>query len=485
MKPYRQTIISVLLFFSANAQEKPGIQNSNYSSTNSIFLNPSSTVDSRTYIQVNLAGASAYLMNNVMYFPKFSLWSTLANGAEDPEQSTLKLKKFLQMTASVEGPAFVISKRNYGAGIFVRARSVGELKGVPYKLTELFLNLDEKPLDAYPQELDVKRLRVSNMTWVEYGLNFGWMVKKRQNTLIAIGGNLKYITGVNVAYGNIIRLQGSLIDTTISGNLDARVRYNQAGWATGRGVGMDFGFTYKKMLGIVDSYYANSTRSNCKYIDYKYKIGISLKDVGAVRFKKGTTQVYVNGSGVFNPGGGVNYEDQFRANFNAAINNNPILSSLPTALSAQFDYNFENKIYLNATILKNMVPGRAVGVQGADLLYIAPRFELRNFEVSLPLAFRKYMYPQLGLAFRIRSFVLGVDNLFPLIIKKKTYGAGVYFNLGFSFFRNPACKTTVRRVDDCAPGFSLFKKNKKKARSSNKKQRLGGKKRRVFQSGGL
>jgi len=35
-----------------NAQEKLGISNSNYSSTNSIFLNPSSSVDSRTYMQL-------------------------------------------------------------------------------------------------------------------------------------------------------------------------------------------------------------------------------------------------------------------------------------------------------------------------------------------------------------------------------------------------------------------------------------------------
>lgn len=472
-------ITGLLLDLSAHCQEKPGIYNSNYASTNSIFLNPSSSVDSRTYMQANFIGFSAHAMNNLMYLPKFSLWNAIGGELQDPEQSTLKLKKFLRLTASVEAPAFVISKNTFGAGIFFRARTVGEIKRVPWQLTNLFLDLNSNS-DQFPVELDVRRLRVSNMSWVEYGGNFGWMFRRRKNDLTTVGANLKYITGINVAYANIIRLEGVANENEINGELDARLRYNQPAWAAGRGVGIDLGFTYKKMLGLIDNYYVHSIRSGCKVVDYKYRIGVSLRDLGAVRFRKGTTQIYAKGSGVFRPDTNLSYEEQFNLNFNSATNNNPILASLPTALSVQFDYNFENHIYLNATVVKNMIPGRVVGVQGADMLAITPRVEFKNFEAALPLTLTHFMYPQLGFAFRVRSLVVGVDNVFPLVVAKNTYGMGVYFNLGFSIFRNRACRKPVRKIDDCAPGFSLFKRNKAKQGPSRKKQRLGGKKRRVL-----
>lgn len=483
MKRFAALPILLGVCFPVCAQQKPGIYNSNYSSTNSLLLNPSSTVDSRTYIQVNLVGVSAYMMNNIMYFPNFSLWNAISYGIEDPVPTTLKLKKFLFANASVDGPSFVISKNNFGAGFFTRARSVAELKRVPYQLTDLFLDLSSDS-SSNVTEINLRKMRLSNMTWVEYGGNFGWMIRKRKDILIAAGGSLKYITGINVAYANIIRLQGQLNDASVTGALDARVRYNQPGWATGRGMGVDLGFTYKKMLSPIDNYYSNSPRSNCKYVDYKYKIGVSLNDLGAVRFKKNPTQIYVKGSGEFFPDSSASYEDQFSANFNSYTNSNPIWATLPTALSGQFDYNFENGVYLCATVIKNVVPSRVTGVQAQDMLSVVPRFESKNVEVSLPLTFRKFVYPQLGLAFRVRSCVFGVDNIFPYLFPKNTYGMGMYVSLGFSIFKNPACKKVVRRVDDCASGFSLFKRSgKKREAPAKKKQRLGGKKRRVmFQS---
>ena len=462
----------VLLLFPNFAQEKLGISNSNYSSTNSIFLNPSSTVDSRAYMQLNLAGVNAYGMNNLVYIPGFTLARTITTGnIPDPQPANLNFKKFLMLVASVEAPAFIISKRNYGAGFFIRGRSVGELKKVPYQLTNLFLKLEENPTISYPFSLDLKNMRFSNMTWVEYGVNFGMMVKKRKNDLISVGGNVKYLTGINVAYGNILELKGAIQDSSIEvEKFSSKIRYNEPGWNTGKGFGVDLGFTYKKMLGLIDTYYANSRQSNCKYVDYKYKIGVSLRDVGAIRFKKNTTRAEASGSGFFSTYGNRTYEEQLRLDFNSSINNNPILAALPTALSVQFDWNFENHIYLNGTVVKNLIPSRVIGVQGSNLLSVCPRAEFKNFEVAMPLTFQKFMYPQLGFAFRMRSLVFGVDNMFPLAIPKKTYGVGVYFNLGISLFRNPVCRKHMKRVDDCAPGTSLFKRAKKKESAPKKKK---------------
>ena len=157
----------------------------------------------------------------------------------------------------------------------------------------------------------------------------------------------------------------------------------------------------------------------------------------------------VAGSGFISLLGKPDYESEIKNNFKTTISNNPILATLPTALSVQFDWNFENYIYLNATVIKNLVPNDAVGPQGSNLISICPRVEFKQIELAMPLTFQKFLYPQLGFAIRIRTFVLGFDNIFPLIVKKNTYGLNAYFNIGFSRFINKACKTGSNLVDNC------------------------------------
>ena len=67
--------ISVILFLGSSftcsfSQEKLGIANSNFHPTSSIFLNPSSSVDSRTFAQLNLIGLNAFMVTNQMYLPQ-------------------------------------------------------------------------------------------------------------------------------------------------------------------------------------------------------------------------------------------------------------------------------------------------------------------------------------------------------------------------------------------------------------------------------
>ena len=439
----------LLVSIQIGAQEKLGISNSNYSSTNSIYLNPSSSVDSKTYMQVNLAGANAFFYNNITYLPWFSVWRLKRHPGEIeyPRISSIPLKKFIYANAGIDGPAFVISKRRYGAGVFMRARSVAEVKRIPYELTNALIK--NNPYDNFKKEDDVnlKNIRGSNMSWVEYGLNFGMIVKQEQKNLFIVGGNLKYLTGINIFYANITHLKGSYNDTLVTvDDAGGKLRYNTPSWNSGRGVGADIGFTYKKMLKTVDNYYANSTLSNCRNIDYKFRAAVSLRDIGYIRFTGSPSKADLSTSGEFRK-----YVDTTQqivlSKLNIVTTNNPIWATLPTNLSAQFDWNFENYFYLNGTIIKNLVPNRATGVQGVNLISVCPRFEFKQFEVAMPLTFQKFIYPQLGFAFRVRSFVLGFDNIFPvLFMKPKTYGMGVYFNLGISLFKNPACRKSQRIV---------------------------------------
>jgi hypothetical protein len=452
----KKVVLFLLVFISASlrAQEKLGITNSNYSSTNSIYLNPSSSVDSKTYMQLNLVGANVFFFNNIGYLPWFSIWRLKRHPGEIqfPKIDNSRFKKFLYANAGVDGPAFVMSKGKFGAGIFVRARSVADLKRVPYQI--IGMALGDNPYTNYQSSgsVNLRNVKSSNMTWVEYGVNFGMIVKQEQRDQLAFGGSLRYLTGINIFYGNVTRMKGSYTDSTVNvDEISGRLRYNEPAWNTGRGVGLDIGATYKKMLRPIDNYNPHTKQSNCTTVDYKYKIAASLRDVGYIRFTKGGIKTNWNASGSYNSTTDTT-RPQLETDLNLTTTPGNILATLPTNLSVQFDWNFENHIYLNGTVVKNLVPNRLTGVQSPNLISLCPRLEFKQFEVAMPLTFQRFVYPQLGFAFRIRSFVLGYDNKIPLLLMKpRTYGLGVYFNLGISLFKNPACRTRTRSIDDCPP----------------------------------
>lgn len=460
---------STVFSFCLKGQEKLGIVNSNYSSTNSIYLNPSSSVDSRTYMQLNLVGANLFAMTNIGYVPKFSFWTLFRNNdIETPVLSSTKSKKYLYAVGELNALSFVISKRNYGAGFFVRARTVADAKNIPYQLSDYLLLGSSIVPDNQSKELKFKNVKFSNMTWVEYGLNFGMMVKKLKSEMVTLGGSLRYLTGINLAYANMetFKVNTSNFTPQIE-ELNGKLRFNQPAWNTGKGMGLDAGITYKKMLSNVDGYFANSKLSNCKYIDYRFKLALTLRDFGFLRFTKNTATANFSAQGNVNDPTDTTYQSYLELDFSTTQKNNvPILATLPSVISVQADYNFGNHFYVNATLFKNIIPTRWVGVQGANLISICPRYEFKNFEVAMPLTFQRFIYPQLGVAFRIRTFVLGFDNMFPLFIKKNTYGLNVYFSLGISMFKNRACKVKGQRAVDCPTNIFLKKENKKRKKGS-------------------
>src|ERR1051326_7398146 len=190
------TIIFCFYFFiPVFSQEKLGIANSNYSSTNSIFLNPASSVDSRTFFQLNLIGLNAYAYTNQIYLPDFSFPRAFSGYHEQPVIVTNNMKKFFYGNFSLEAPGFVMSTGKFGFGLFVRGHSEIDIRRMPYQLTNIFLKQKIGETPPSEVELNVRNAKISTMTWAEYGLNFGWMAKTHNGNMFSIGGNLKYLTG--------------------------------------------------------------------------------------------------------------------------------------------------------------------------------------------------------------------------------------------------------------------------------------------------
>jgi hypothetical protein len=110
------------------------------------------------------------------------------------------------------------------------------------------------------------------------------------------------------------------------------------------------------------------------------------------------------------------------------------------AVSAQFDYNFENNIYINASAIFGPRIGNSVRRGG--LLAVVPRYERKRFELSLPVSLWDFRYPQIGFQLRLNNnFIIGYDRAMPFLFRSDVYGFDIYFHLKFSVYRNPACQS--------------------------------------------
>ncbi len=130
-------IFYLILFFSANsfAQEQLGASTSNYTPTHSVFTNPSSMLDAKTWIDIHIVGGGAYAMNNLAYVENSGIIPLIRNRDKGFDNSSVKFDKnrnnykvynrnFVNILSGVW------SQGDHAAGVFFNARSFSMARGV-------------------------------------------------------------------------------------------------------------------------------------------------------------------------------------------------------------------------------------------------------------------------------------------------------------------------------------------------------------------
>jgi hypothetical protein len=210
------------------------------------------------------------------------------------------------------------------------------------------------------------------------------------------------------------------------------------------GWSFDIGASYMKLKG---DYRQNKNRSMWLQgleTNYQFRAGISLLDIGKISFNqsvqvhefKNVTNVLWSGLRTFHP---TSLQELLRSasyhllgdSMTSQTSQTKFSVWLPTAASFQFDYNFGNNLFVNATFVQGVRLGQ-ISVRRPTLISLTPRYETRYWEVNLPLSFYDFRDPQLGLAIRIFSVVVGTEKLGTFLNLTDMNGMDVYFSLGFN-----------------------------------------------------
>jgi Family of unknown function (DUF5723) len=430
-----------------------GIAGSSRAPVNTMLINPANMVDSRAFVDVNIVAFSVFARNNLAYLNGKSFNFANAKNIQMPEFNRANAPYSVHADVSLRGPSVVFAVRKHSFGLVTGFRSVTDVRGISKELGFSITNgFQYKPMLGVTQH--VQKLRATSLNWMETGISYGTILSRRGDMITEFGMTVKRLYGVA---GVGVRIDDWTYQVSDSSNLETfnlsgEYAFNDPGTTNpsivnGKGWGMDMGVMFKVRFKESSEY---TPHNPCTDGDYRYRFGFSVLDVGAIKFKapfyrnkfdeteqnqwNDFNSVTVNDlSGVdslLNVGLGVSKRTADQTKFKMM---------LPTGLSAQFDYNLGHGFYCYSMIMGGMPWRNRLGAQRASFLAVVPRWERKRFEVSMPLSLYEFKSPQVGLMFRISSFVVGSDNLGWLLFKQNIYGVDFYMSMKFTLYSHPKC----------------------------------------------
>ena len=447
--------VAVILFATtAFSQERVGLANSNYAGTTGMPLNPSSMVDSKAWLDINLVGADVFAWNNFAFLSRndYYVWDDVFSGNIPTSLYHRNGKeRHAAGNVRVDGPSFTLSHGKNAFGFHTAARVFVSEED----LTEPHAIFLREGLDHNPQrqiDYNQQKMGAYGTAWAEVGLSYGRIVYQRGRDMINVGITAKYLMGIGHMSIYLDELDHQVVsdeDWSIS-NVTGQYAMTEPGIANGHGFGVDLGVTYKRMLDEVGDYAPHTAQSDCGTIDYRYRIGVSLLDMGGISFNKNSLiRTFNNSTTTWN-----NYPDadvsnmsdidnlimsQFASDAGSMTNGTRYSTTIPSAVSVQFDYNLGKNFYANATWVQGFKLSKKTSGIRRSLLAITPRYETKWFEASLPISLYDYRSPQLGFAFRFYSITIGSDNILPFIVPMDIYSANIYASVKIMLFENPFC----------------------------------------------
>jgi len=480
----RKVILTVFIVCSItglHAQHSLGLVNGNYSGVSGTLINPASMANGRLSADINLFTVQAFVENNYLYFPsRKASFISLLNGAYDYQlmpkpygtgnryvntyYNDKSLKNILVNTR-VMGPSVMFAVYDHLFAIRTGFRVMSSTRRLPYDMANFsYYGADFKGQHNTYYVRD--NYDAAAMAWWEITLSYATVLKRGKSSIWSgglSGGPLfgysgAYVTGGDTRYiaydENALNVEQ--LNAEFGFSLPVDYNNNDIDFfrpaTRGKGWGADLGITWQYR----ERPYQRRTPRNCykkTFEDYKFKLGVSLMDIGWVDFTKNAEKHafenvhnnwiqiekldYDNIKDELNTVSALFYGDS-----SASYRGDRVRIHLPTTLSLQFDYNIYEKWYVNSSAFIPVMYASPM-LERPFVIAVTPRYESRFVEVNLPLVLYDFKYPRFGLSVRIDGFTIGTDNLRCFTTGRDFTGADVYVSYRIMIrndARNPYAK---------------------------------------------
>ncbi len=281
---------------------------------------------------------------------------------------------------------------------------------------------------------------VTHNGWIQADLNYSRVINENYNSRLTAGATLqihKNISGAFARIGKLSYLESKFPSDTVytftAGSAALAYSSNYDGSAPGAGspvkeflknsltsLGISFGIEYLLYNEFTNNYQQNNV------LNYQWKIGIAIMDLGANRFKPSE---YASQFRNLNPGItdnsldnkllntllGNDFRDSLATVFSngEAITNNFKIGN-PTRLVVNVDRSFGNGLYINGDLNINLhgsSNSRKLLTREINLLTITPRWETLSWGVYLPVQFNSQKQFHIGAAIKAGPLMIGLHNI--------------------------------------------------------------------------
>jgi outer membrane protein OmpA-like peptidoglycan-associated protein len=534
----KKILLLILITISTNlyAQNYLGVSSSNYAGVMGTDIQPASFVDGRFMFDLNLGSVNFLAFQNFGSFDasvlpnwwkgSFADQETVDSwvGEADPNLESdyfggygFLPKLYDQNSSSVLGfnTNLQVDILNFmfhvhpkvAVGFSAKARSITNVDNIDPKLAYL-AEVELEDQDFWDIQLNEELINLNHMTWTEYAFKYAQIIKEEGQHFLKAGANLKYLSGYAAAYLYSNNFQYNLFndDTTQYLGGDFGYGYSESihdaatnesidnggmfglPKASARGFGLDLGVVYEWRPDYKDYKYDMDGEMNLWARDrnkYKVRVGLSLTDLGGMKFKKGgiSRDFSVQTSNLFdiNTFGEAGDLEEFDATIDSLITQSTndgntdwtsgerdtastFYMRTPKAFSFQVDYHIWKSFYVNATGIFNIISkNRDSKVKIANQFSITPSFDYAWFGIHLPLSINDYSGFKAGLGARLGPLTIGITDFRFLFASGNVRGtelyAGVRVPILYGSPNDLDGDKVSDKVDDCidVPGPWSFK----------------------------
>lgn len=490
----RSYLFLLLLIFSFQgfSQYMRGMSASNYSGIAGIHFNPALLADSRYKLFVNLATVNVYAQNNYVNLStpykqirvlngKLDSADLDSNGVPFFDRSMMVEKpngrrKYIYFSADVVGPSAMYNfKDKSGVAFSYRNRVNAYISNFDNSIMDFFFmsgfdtalnnSFDNNNYQKFSSRSGSKYKAGAGVNaFRQYTATYSRVLKDEERYMLSGGVSLGYLSGLGAAFvrlNNFNYSQPAEDSLSIKG-VDIEYGYINPSFFTrkppptpfnyfegnklGKGASMDIGLNYEYRIK-KEKYNYDMDKDNHEdksMVKYIYRIGVSLVDWGSITYNnpnyvqhvriKGDTSVPLKWGSL---NGGRQFKDVAEVDsfinslFPEMDSSNSFKAKLPAALHFQGDFNLGHNFFVGGQYTQNIRLRSKEGIKVRNVLYLAPRYETKNFEISFSLLFGNFYHKvQTGLFLRGGPFFIGTDNLGSLMGTKSTNGISLY--TGFS-----------------------------------------------------
>lgn len=450
-------ILCVINFYFSNAQQNLLFSNDIYSGISAATTSPTQTFINPNPWDAQLFSTDISLLNDYAYISKMSLIGLTSAKIEtaNPKKGITGSSKAgvmdfynkdlanLHFSSDIMGPSFSLKphlgEQKFSIGLFSRLRTQVSVKDFDNYLR--FQNQDI----ARPEDYFMKPLNTNFMNWGELGINFSTQIFKQSDYDWLLGFNLKYEIGFD-AYNlrNIDNLELTARLDDEERSIVSAQRYNiAASYATnynfdqkkyefkqqGKGLGLDVGLSFINKFPNTEG--------------YDFKASFNVLDVGYVNFNQGINHRFVGNKKIdleHNPA----FEDvefnspqQFLQILSQEVYDNPNASiespgfkiGLPTSINLTLSKNLKDHHYLNFN-WSQRAPVFEYSLKKMNAISVSYSVQNKAIAYGFSSSLYEYQNLQFGAYARLGPFIIGSENIFPLIFNhKKLHASNIFIGL--------------------------------------------------------